>query len=160
MSADPRFGRVNVRPLLEQLVPMLVSGLSAARLQVCPQVEAEDVLVPGKLAASLALVVHELVSNAIRHGGQERDTVAVWLTLRQEPQTLCLSVRDDGPGFPGKEGPVDIGVGLSLVKMLIVRDHGGQVHFASENGAKISITIPFGATAQGGQAANHSVTAL
>ncbi|HZT44109.1 MAG TPA: ATP-binding protein [Chthonomonadaceae bacterium] len=160
ISGDPQFGRVNVRPLLEQLVPMLVSGLSAGRAQVSAEVEAEDILVSGKIASSLALVTNELVSNAVRHGGQGRDRVTVWVTMRQEPQALSMSVRDDGPGFPREEGPTVVGVGLNLVKMLIVRDHGGHVQFTNNGGAQIHITIPFGTTAQGGQPASHSIAAL
>jgi serine phosphatase RsbU (regulator of sigma subunit)/PAS domain-containing protein/anti-sigma regulatory factor (Ser/Thr protein kinase) len=69
------------------------------------------------------IVVSELVTNAIRHGGARSadDAVGVHAALREE--VLRLEVTDPGPGFePGGHGPrPDGGYGLHLLDRLATR---------------------------------------
>jgi anti-sigma regulatory factor (Ser/Thr protein kinase) len=54
--------------------------------------------------ADAQLLVSELVSNAVRHGGGAGDPVR--LTVRATPQVMHVEVRDSGSGFdPGDEVP-------------------------------------------------------
>ena len=69
------------------------------------------------------IVVSELVTNAIRHGGarSDADDVVVHAALRDE--VLRLEVTDPGPGFePGGHGPrADGGYGLHMLDRLATR---------------------------------------
>jgi anti-sigma regulatory factor (Ser/Thr protein kinase) len=69
------------------------------------------------------IVVSELVTNAIRHGGARlrSDDVSVHAALREG--MLRLEVTDPGPGFePGGHGPrADGGYGLHLLDRLATR---------------------------------------
>jgi two-component sensor histidine kinase len=73
-------------------------------------------------AGAIALIVSELVTNAIRHGeGQVR------LGVSRDSSHLHVQVRDDGPGRPVRR-PVttddESGHGLELVDGLL-REHDG-----------------------------------
>jgi anti-sigma regulatory factor (Ser/Thr protein kinase) len=75
------------------------------------------------LEADALIVVSELVTNAIRHGGARSpaDEVGVHAALRDA--ALRLEVTDPGPGFePGGHGPrPDGGYGLHLLDRLATR---------------------------------------
>lgn len=61
----------------------------------------------------LALVVSELVSNSVRHSGQE----SVSISLKKQDNRVRLEVRDPGPGFD-LDQPVGDGRGLKIVSRI------------------------------------------
>ena len=73
--------------------------------------------------ARLAVVVEELVSNAIRHGA-EGGAIAIDLTLTAGESEIALALTDDGVAFDptaqrsfsGPDADTGGGVGLALVK--------------------------------------------
>jgi anti-sigma regulatory factor (Ser/Thr protein kinase) len=80
--------------------------------------------------ADAALVVSELVTNAVRHAGTEME-----LTLELAEGTLTIRVRDHGPGMPRLIPPAERGFGgqgLAIVARLaqawgvVVEDGGGK----------------------------------
>jgi two-component sensor histidine kinase len=73
-----------------------------------------DVKLPSQKATSLALIVNELVSNAIKHSPQD-----VYITLAIDDSTLQLEVMDDGKGFSPDFDPSTLSTtGLELVQSL------------------------------------------
>jgi hypothetical protein len=69
------------------------------------------------------IVVSELVTNAIRHGGARSPGAAVGVHAALRDEALRLEVTDPGPGFePGGHGPrLDGGYGLHLLDRLATR---------------------------------------
>jgi two-component sensor histidine kinase len=104
--------------------------------------------VPGDVATPLAVVLTELVQNAIDHAAPEGGTVAV--DLQVTPNALVLRVSDSGPGLPeGFSLDRDAGLGLTIVRTFVVHDLGGtmSIKTASEDpprGAVVEITVPDG----------------
>jgi two-component system, sensor histidine kinase PdtaS len=96
-------------------------------------IEADSVVIPSRAVTILALIINEMVSNAIKHGmaGQSEGTI----TLRghEEDGVVLLQVIDNGKEplselpaeEPGGESPSFEGLGLSLIKNLI-GDLGGR----------------------------------
>jgi PAS domain S-box-containing protein len=62
--------------------------------------EAEDAELSNDMAMPLALILNELLTNAVKHGvnGSGEPTVRVGL-MRQQDASFVLSVEDEGPGF-------------------------------------------------------------
>lgn len=61
----------------------------------------------------LALIVNELISNAVQHGRGNRARVNIKIGLVKEGNEWVLNVTDDGPGFELKEtGRRASGLGL------------------------------------------------
>ena len=81
--------------------------------------EAETVVVPAHKAAVLALIVNELVTNALKHGLRERASGSVAVALRRTGAgAAALSIGDDGEPLPADVDQLD-GIGLSLVRGLV-----------------------------------------
>ncbi len=73
--------------------------------------EAEAILLPIQQSAALALLVHELISNAIKHV-----SIEIEITLQRDGPRARLEVCDDGPGFPAGFDPRQASnTGLELI---------------------------------------------
>jgi two-component sensor histidine kinase len=82
--------------------------------------EAEKVIVPAHKAAVVALIVNELVTNAIKHGFRDRASGTVTIGLRRTgAESVALSVSDDGAPLPaGGDAEQPGGMGLNLIRRL------------------------------------------
>ena len=108
----------------EQLLELsLPGGSEAPRAARHALAAALDGRVGQRVEGDALIVLSELVTNAIRHGGAQdaSDAVAVHAALRDS--ALRLEVTDPGPGFePGGHGPrPDGGYGLHLLDRLATR---------------------------------------
>jgi two-component sensor histidine kinase len=95
---------------------------------------------PKETAVPLALVLNELLTNAARHGADNRGRIAVNIGLRQRSGEIELYVQDHGAGFNFDPAQAQTS-GLGLVAMLARRLHGT---FAVErrSGACCILTFP------------------
>lgn len=104
----------------------------------------------------LALVIRNLVNNAIKHHDKEEGHI--WIEAEDLNRVVKISVTDDGPGIPEeyhekifqmfqtlrtRDEVEGSGMGLALVKK-VVEIHGGQVDVVSSKGkgATFSFTWP------------------
>jgi two-component sensor histidine kinase len=98
---------------------------------------------PSDKATPLALVLAELVANAIEHAGANRNEVAFKISCQRTMSGLEIEVTDDGPGI---ELPVDTskGLGLSIVTTLVRDELKGEIEFGHEDphGTRVRIEIP------------------
>jgi two-component sensor histidine kinase len=89
---------------------------------------------PGAPAPALALVVAELLENALEHGG---DRVRVELARRNGD--VILAIADDGDG--GAAG-VGSGTGLSIVRALVRDELRGTLALSSGPGTRAEVVFP------------------
>ena len=127
---------LSMRSILDQLTPLLQAS-AGNRSVVC---QAEEAPLPVQEMASLAILVNELVSNAIQHGSGD-----IELTLRVREGQARLEVCDNGPGFPSGFDPLHAAkTGLELVDSTGRYDLRGQITFETrpEGGARVIVTFP------------------
>ena len=140
LTAEARFDRfgdeISSRLVLERLLPLLqtASGLSL-------EAKIGEMALTVNQATSLALIVNELVANAIKYG---RGRVEVIFTVA-EGQAM-LQVKDNGDGFPESfDFRTDANTGLMIVEQVVRHDLRGAVRFATRPdhpGAEVCITFP------------------
>jgi two-component sensor histidine kinase len=125
-------GRVVLRPVVERIVNLLADRLGdPGRARVSG---GEGVELPGNRATWTALVVNELVTNALRHG---RGGVEV--TLEGTQAAVVLRVGDEGPG-PAQAQP---GLGLALVGRLVDDGLGGKMEAGPRAGGGWEVAVWF-----------------
>jgi len=80
-------------------------------------------MIPAQFASSLALVITELVTNAVEHGfvGREHGTITV--TARRNEADLDVVIADDGVGLSAKP----TGLGSQIVTTLVENELGGSL---------------------------------
>jgi serine/threonine-protein kinase RsbW len=90
MENDDRAGPEVMTDLLDQTFD--VTNLVALRATVAAHADAAGL--PSRRVGELVLLIHELASNAVRHGGGQ-GRLRMWTTTG----TLHCEVSDDGPGL-------------------------------------------------------------
>jgi two-component sensor histidine kinase len=142
--------RIDFTEAAGTVVDMVRQGLAGDSPRVCVDVEGSTGLVPANIATSLALVLAELVHNAIEHGFAGRDTGVVSVNMRRLPEELLLSVRDDGKGLgPGFDIASDANLGLEIVRTIVQDDLRGQLGFSDGRGTTVTVRFPLAPSEEG-----------
>jgi len=102
---------MDVAPLLREVVEEAVGA--ARREEIALDVDLASLWLPCRQAAPLALIVGELVRNALRHAFPDRAGRIV-VRLSAQDGRVELSVTDDGVGRSGQSG----GFGATLIGLL------------------------------------------
>ncbi len=111
---DPNERRVNLRALTERLVE-LSRPLVPPPLAIEFHVEGGDIFIDGQRATPAALVISELILNAVEHAFGSQEKGNIWIRLAQVGNRVKIEIQDDGQGAPQGFSP---DVGLSLVTTL------------------------------------------
>jgi len=121
----------------------LTDGLGAsapATIEIVNDVEA--VAIDLDTAIPLALIVNEVVINALKHGFPDGRTGRVTVRLRHDGGWATLTVEDDGVGLPdGVEQDRLRGLGLMLVTQL-TKQLGGTWTITCGDGASFTLGFP------------------
>jgi two-component sensor histidine kinase len=99
---------------------------------------------PGALATSLAMVLSELVQNAVEHAFAGRPG-RIELTVDRQGNRLTFRLADDGAGLPaGFSVARSDRLGLSIVRTLVEQESGGRLRLASRpgGGTEAVVEIP------------------
>ncbi len=98
-------------------------------------------------AQPLGLVVHELLSNCMRHAFPHgKGTINLTLE-KQNSTSYILQVTDDGKGLPPDLDPKESkSTGFNLVYLLGEEQLGGKVLITSDKGTRVTVTFPDGGT--------------
>jgi two-component system, LytTR family, sensor kinase len=93
------------------------------------------------------LLLQPLVENAIKHGVATRIVGGnVRVTGARKGGNICLSVYNDGPGFPDDWQKKGAGVGLANLRTRLQILHGGAADLlmrrAGEEGVEVVVTLP------------------
>jgi two-component sensor histidine kinase len=113
-------------------------GARSRRVGTFGVVHAED-------ANALALVLVELVSNAVEHGRRDGEAVPadVLVTVERDGDHLCVTVSDDGPGLPPGFVPGAGGLGTQIVQSLVAGELRGTIEWRSpvEGGTEAVVRV-------------------
>jgi two-component system, sensor histidine kinase PdtaS len=136
-------GTVSVRDMLDRVVHTVTQTMAPPGFSLDARVRGDDVHLPTQQATSLALVVNELLQNAMEHAFPGRPKGQVVIVLMLGPGALRVEVRDDGVGLPdgfALERSSDLG--LEIVRTLVQDDLKGRIWFTNAGGARVVITMP------------------
>jgi two-component system, sensor histidine kinase PdtaS len=119
LSREERIGAASVGDIIAKLIGIVSAHLVPPTLKVDFQIRAEgNVEVHSKKALVLALVLNELLANAIEHGMEHREEGRVRVGTWEEEGQVHLVVADDGSNTPAD---VDFAQ-LSSLGLPLVRD--------------------------------------
>lgn len=124
--------RVELRPLLEKIRRNLQS-MAPQGQEIVISIRGDDIAVSSHKATSIALVVNELLTNAIEHGYEGRARGTVTVTLLRGRETSTITVEDDGGGFSPGEKRED-SLGLDIISLTVRDKLGGELQLQSGPG--------------------------
>jgi two-component sensor histidine kinase len=130
-------------------VAMMAGEVSAPDAQVTPILSGEFGMLSAAVATPLALVLTELLQNALQHG-LSRPTGAgldgtLEVTAVRRPQQLTVTVADNGVGLP-ENFDLDsaTSLGLQIVRTLVVAELGGRLEIKPRvgGGTRVLVDLP------------------
>jgi two-component system, sensor histidine kinase PdtaS len=126
LSQDSR-QRVSFDKVTNRLAAMLSTGLADPRHPIKTVVEGSAGELPAEVATPLALVLSELLQNAVEHAFPERGGT-ITITLERQSARVRLVVSDDGVGLPeGWTLDGSANLGLRIASTLVESELGGQL---------------------------------
>lgn len=127
-----------VRRLLSDIVRAGPTDDSSSAIETVFELDEVEVAVDD--AVALGLVVHELVTNVLRHAFPEGRPGRLRVALRSRDGEAVLEVEDDGVGIERREERDD-SVGFDLVGSL-VRQLEGRMEVNGTDGTRVRIVFP------------------
>jgi two-component sensor histidine kinase len=109
-----------------------------------PHREGSVGLVHAEDANALALVLVELVSNAVEHGtrdGADEGSAQVVVRADRDGNDLVVVVADDGPGLPEGFVAGDGGLGTQIVQSLVAGELRGRIVWRSAPGGGTEVEV-------------------
>jgi two-component system, sensor histidine kinase PdtaS len=122
-------------------VAMMAAEVAAPEGRVTPRLAGRFGALPAAVATPLAMILTELLQNAMQHGlGQDAGIIEV--TARRGPQRLAVVVADDGAGLPeGFDVDSSASLGLQIVRTLVVAELGGRLEFLPRPGGGTEVVV-------------------
>ena len=133
--------RFDLAEFTADLLSDINAGVPPERTRV--EAEVDAIAVSAAMAAPLALLIHELTTNALRHAFPGARVGRVTVTAHREVHGMHLVIEDDGIGMPETINPA--GFGRNLVEM-VVRQLRGTIDWqAGAPGTRVDIHLPLDA---------------
>lgn len=133
---------VQIAEYLHSLVAELETTIQAADNKVRLVVRADSISVPTEKAASVGVVVTELVTNALKYAYGPGAEGEIRVIATQADGHATLRVEDDGIGYDGS-GPVQgTGLGSRIVKAMTHGLSGTVAYEAGIRGTTVTVIFP------------------
>ncbi len=139
LLAEKNWESVALRRLLERIVIPTIPGERSAAFEA----RGEDIDIGGEAASALSMTIHELATNAAKHGALRDDSGRIEVAWRVESGSNDLVIDWFERGGPPASPPTNEGFGLSLLRSVVPYQLDGAValEFKAE-GLRCSLRIP------------------
>jgi two-component sensor histidine kinase len=131
--------------IVQPLVRVVAETVTGPDRDLRLVVEGDAGMLPGHLATPLAVVLNELMQNAVDHAfpGTDGRTVGnICVQLARHDGQLEVDVVDDGVGLPPGFSIEEGGLGLSIVHTLVTSELGGTIELRSDQGTRVHLMVP------------------
>ena len=123
-------------------VAMMAGEVSSPEVRVTPKITGQFGMLPASVATPLAMVLTELLQNALQHGfgtpGPRSGDAAggiIEVLAARAPEQLTVTVSDSGAGLPPDfDLENTASLGLQIVRTLVVAELGGRLSITPRPG--------------------------
>ena len=139
-------GLIDVDKVAKGIYNAIISSMLSADFKLEANFYATEAQLPSEKATSIALILNEMLQNAIEHGFEGRNHGRLDVSFIKKETRYELSIRDDGQGLPvGVDIFKSKSLGLKIIKTMAESDlHGSfTITSADGEGTLALVTIPF-----------------
>jgi len=127
----------------------MAGEVSAPEVRVVPKITGSFGLLSAAVATPLAMVLTELLQNALQHGfpATVKDQGLLEVIAARDQERLTVTVADNGVGLPdGFDLDSATSLGLQIVRTLVVGELGGRLRIAPRpgGGTEAFVNLPVG----------------
>jgi two-component sensor histidine kinase len=135
------FARVDFARYLQQLNTHLCHSYGMNTKAIAIQTHAQDIWLNTEVAGACGLIVHELVSNSLKHGFPDGHEGEIHVSMDYKNSQYILTVADNGVGLPAEFNlHTTKSLGFKLV-LALANQLSGHLEFESHGGTRFSITF-------------------
>ena len=144
LSDEKRLGGTTVDVIARHAADEAYGTLTPPGLSVVFDIPPSDVRVPSKQATILALLINELVANAVKHGFAGRDRGTIGIRAHEESGEAIVEIENDGEAIPENFDPTGShGLGMRIIHRLVTADlHGSFRIGPSDCGSIATLRFP------------------
>ena len=146
---------INIRDVCQRILGQAQQVLVNPGQHVKIAIEGPNIRLPASQATASALVVNELLMNAVEHGLRDRNYGEIRIALEDLGDEVRITLLDNGLGLPADFAPdKSRSLGLQIVHTLVTDDLKGELLFeqvtgdgtgaagAAHSGTRAIITFP------------------
>lgn len=132
---------VSFDQIFKRILQLIPETTSSYHNTITSELEGSFGDLTAERSTTLALVLTEIVANAVEHGFADRSG-KISVLAERDAKTLRIEVVDDGVGLP--EGKVGSGLGTQIVRTLVESELRGKISWTSpiRGGTKVVVEVP------------------
>jgi len=135
-------GNINLQEVAHRITSQIMQGLVDPSRNISLKVSGDAIWLPAERATQCALVINELVQNALEHGLEQRQDGTVQVQLLDLGDLVKVVVSDDGEGLPaGFDLSSSSSLGLRIVRSLVERDLRGHISLENDSGTRAEVVF-------------------
>ncbi len=137
---------INVKDVCQRIAAQVAQVADTPDQEISVQVSGPNIRLPASQATPVAMVVNELMLNAVEHGLEGRSRGCICIQLDDLGDAVRISVEDNGNGLPPDFDPAQqsSSLGLHIVHTLVTDDLKGSLAMqaAEPQGTQAVVTFP------------------
>lgn len=127
--------KVDVKNITKEICEMLRLMMLPKNFVLENYFFGDDLILPSEKGANLALVINEILLNAIEHGflAANKSQGKIILQIENNETKQEIKISDDGSGFDENFLPQKKSLGLQIIRTIVEGDLNGKFSLAREN---------------------------
>ena len=135
---------VNVREVSQRIITEVARSILDPEKRIRFSLEGDDIYLPTQHATSCALIINELLQNAVEHGYATRSEGTITVRLQEDADEHVIEIVDDGQGLVAESGRgQEISLGLQIVRTLVREDLKGRFELRNLDGRGARAVVAF-----------------
>jgi len=137
--------KIEMQEVAQRIISEVSRGIVDPEKRIRFSLDSDSVFLPTQQATSCALVINELLHNAVEHGFASANEGSVHVRLSLADDRVVVEVADDGEALPPGFDPRNAGsLGLHIVQTLVHEDLKGTFALVDGDGggAKAIVSFP------------------
>lgn len=138
-----KLSKINIKEYIEELIPMITDFLNLDLDKIKINTNIEDIELLFDIAIPIGMVIHELVSNSLKHAFPNEKSGNLEIMLYEEENNyIILRIADNGVGLPPNfELRNCKTIGILSIYSIVEKQLLGNLSYQNFNGLKIQIVF-------------------
>jgi two-component sensor histidine kinase len=134
---------INVKDVSKRILDQMREGVVGQEKGIRFKLVGPNIYLPTQQATACALIINELLQNAVEHGLTPTEGGEVTVELQDGADAVTLRIANSGRGLPeGFELERDRHLGLTIVETLVKDDLRGRFELRDGKGVEALVTFP------------------